>query len=159
MESYPGLGRSSRAAEFYAAFKGAAEGLGVKSLLADKGLEVNVEVITDSSAAKGTTSRIGIGKIEHLDVGWLWIQELVKRGTIFLKKVNGKVNPADFVTKPKNAAETLRLSSAVGFELVIRKRANETFCGFLSRAMKSGKESAGERATTMDWWFCHQRCR
>ena len=73
---------SSGEAEFYAAIKGACEGLGIKSLLADLGFEVEVEIIGDSTAAKGTASRAGIGKINHLDVGWLWIQATVKKGDI-----------------------------------------------------------------------------
>ena len=73
---------SSGEAEFYAEIKGVAESLGMQSLLADLGVTVTIEVITDSSAALGTASRIGIGKIKHLDVGWLWIQDLVKQGKI-----------------------------------------------------------------------------
>ena len=61
---------SSGEAEFYAAIKGACEGLGIKTLLDDLGFQVKVEVIQDSTAAKGTASRAGIGKIKHLDVGW-----------------------------------------------------------------------------------------
>ena len=73
---------SSGEAEFYAMIKGVAESIGMQSLLADLGVTVSIEVITDSSAAIGTASRIGIGKIKHLDVGWLWIQDLVKQGKI-----------------------------------------------------------------------------
>ena len=61
---------ASGEAQFYAAIKGACEGLGIKSLLADLGFQVKVEVVQDSTAAKGTASRAGIGKIKHLDVGW-----------------------------------------------------------------------------------------
>ena len=112
---------SSGEAEFSAMIKGAAESLGMQSLLADLGVTVSIEVITDSSAAIGTASRIGIGKIKHLDVGWLWIQDLVKQGKIVLKKINGKVNPADLMTKPKSAAEAVRLTEAVGYGLIMRK--------------------------------------
>ena len=153
------LAASSGEAEFYAMLKGAAEGLGFKSLLADLGQEVTVEVITDSSAAKGTASRMGIGKMKHLDVGWLWLQELVRKGKIIPRKVNGKVNPADLLTKPKSAAEAVRLSAAVGFGLVIRKWANDTFCGFLNRATRGDRREPEEKAATMNWWFQHQRCR
>ena len=87
----------------------------MQSLLADLGITVTVEVITDSSAAMGTASRIGIGKIKHLDVGWLWIQDLVKQERVILRKINGKVNPADPLTKQKSAAEAVRLSASVGY--------------------------------------------
>ena len=73
---------SSGEAEFYAAIKGACEGLGIKSLLEDLGFYDQVEVIQDSTAAKGTASRAGIGRIKHLDVGWCWIQQTVENGKI-----------------------------------------------------------------------------
>ena len=87
------------------------------------------------------------------------MQELARKGRIALRKINGKVNPADLLTKPKSAAEAVRLSAAVGYGLVIRKWANDTFCGFLSRAMKGSKDEPAERAVTMAWWFHNQRCR
>ena len=105
---------SSGEAEFYAAIKGGAEGIGVRSLLADMGITIKIEVYQDSTAAKGTATRIGIGKIKHLDTGWLWIQDVMRVGFITLKKICGKVNLADLMTKPKSAAEAARLSDALG---------------------------------------------
>ena len=105
---------SSGEAEFYAAIKGACEGLGIKSLLADLGFQVKVEVVQDSTAAKGTASRAGIGKIKHLDVGWCWIQQTVEKGDIKLVKIDGAIKPADFLTKPKSAKEMARLSTILG---------------------------------------------
>ena len=112
---------SSGEAEFYAAIKGACEGLGIQSLLEDMGFAVKVEVIQDSTAAKGTASRAGIGKIKHLDVGWLWIQAAVRKGEIALRKIDGKVNPADVLTKPKNIKETARLTEALNYDMSPRK--------------------------------------
>ena len=108
---------SSGEAEFYEAIKGACEGLGIKSLLEDLGFHVQVEVIQDSTAAKGTASRAGIGRIKHLDVGWCWIQQTVESGKIRLVKINGKCNPADFLTKPKSAKEMARLAEALNFDM------------------------------------------
>ena len=112
---------SSGEAEFYAAIKGACEGLGIKSLLEDLGFIVKVEVIQDSTAAKGTASRAGIGRIKHLDVGWCWIQQTVESGKIKLMKISGTVNPADFLTKPKSAKEMSRLSEALNYDMPTRK--------------------------------------
>ena len=108
---------SSGEAEVYAALKGCAEGIGIKSLMADLGIIVDIEVVQDSTAAKGTASRIGIGKIKHLDVGWLWIQEAVKSRLIKLVKIDGKENPSDILTKPISALEASRVLKCVGFEL------------------------------------------
>ena len=111
---------SSGEAEFYAAIKGACEGLGIQSLLKDMGFEVTVEVIQDSTAAKGMASRAGVGKVKHLDIGWLWIQEIVKIRAIILKKIDGKHNPADFLTKPKSVKEMSRLSEALNYDMPSR---------------------------------------
>ena len=118
------------------------------------GIEVRVEIITDSSAAKGIASRIGIGKIKHLDAGWLWIQECVKRGKLILRKVCGKHNPADLMTKPKSAAEAVRLTEQVGYGLVMRENVkNETFTGFVKRIMRGDFDDPQDQDITREWWY------
>jgi hypothetical protein len=145
---------SSGEAEFYAAVKGCKEGIGVKALLADLGVAVQVEVMQDSTSAKGTASRIGIGKIKHLDTGWLWIQDVVRAGVVTLKKICGKINPADLLTKPKSAAEAGRLASALGYRLVVRKKAGaESFTGQVWRMMRGDRRPKEEQWETVVWWI------
>ena len=68
--------------------------------MADLGIgPVECRLHTDSSAAIGIAQRTGIGKIRHLAVHLLWIQEKVKTGDILLHKVLGSNNPADPLTK------------------------------------------------------------
>ena len=45
----------------------------------------------DSSVAKSYASRRGIGRISHMAVKKLWLQDLVCRGRIAIDKVPGKV--------------------------------------------------------------------
>ena len=80
--------------------KAASEGLGLQSLAADLGLTVSLAICTDSSAAVGICRREGIGKVRHLAVGQLWVQELIRSAAVELFKVRGEVNPADLLTKP-----------------------------------------------------------
>ena len=54
---------------------------------------------TDSSASKGVCSRQGLGKVRHLDVQDLWIQQRVRNGDFSLYKVKGDDNPGDSFTK------------------------------------------------------------
>jgi hypothetical protein len=56
-------------------------------------------IYADSSAAIGICKRSGIGRVRHLAVGQLWIQEKVRSGEIALLKVLGTDNPADLLTK------------------------------------------------------------
>ena len=55
-----------------------------------------------SSAAKSIASRTGLGKLRHLEIKFLWLQECVRRGKVIVSKVRGEVNPADVLTKPKS---------------------------------------------------------
>ena len=78
----------------------------------------------------------------------------VKARLITLRKIHGKVNPADLLTKPKSAAEAGRLADSLGFRLVMRKRKEgETFTGMVRRWMRGDKGSEGEKAETLEWWI------
>ena len=59
---------SSAEAELYALTKGAAQALGVMSLLADFGVELTGAMHTDASAAIGIIRRKGLGKMRDLNV-------------------------------------------------------------------------------------------
>jgi hypothetical protein len=90
---------SSAEAELIAAVKGAAEGLAVRSLVQDFGRDCALRIHVDSSAAIGICRRTGVGKVRHLDTRLLWIQELVRDGTLEVIKIAGIINPADLMTK------------------------------------------------------------
>ena len=143
---------SSGEAEFYAAIKGGAEGIGVRSLLADLGQEVKVEIHQDSTAAKGVASRLGVGKVKQLQVGWLWIHEAVRNGDLMLVKICGKVKPADVLTKPKSLAEMVRLTDALWYEIRVRRQRPEDkmreggFAGFVTRLMRDADTDEDDKA-------------
>jgi len=90
---------SSGEAELAGLVKGSAEGLGLASLGLDLGIELSLTVRTDSSAAVGICRRSGIGRVRHLAVGQLWVQERIKNGDFTLEKFPGPINPADLLTK------------------------------------------------------------
>ena len=95
---------SSAEAELYALTKGAAQALGMLSLLADFGVTLDATVHTDASAAIGILRRKGLGKIRHLNVRYLWLQDQTRTGTnLAIAKVPGLENPADIVTKYLNS--------------------------------------------------------
>jgi hypothetical protein len=100
---------SSGEAEYYAMISGAAEGLGLKSLLADLGVDVGLKMWVDSSAAKSIASRMGAGKIRHMAVRHLWLQERVRERELVVRKVEGSRNPADLLTKVRSAADARQL--------------------------------------------------
>ena len=108
---------SSGEAELAGIVKGIAEGLGLKSLAADLGLAVSIQVYADSSAAIGICRRTGIGRVRHLAVGQLWVQERLREGHFALYKVSGLVNAGDLLTKHLAAAVLGRHLQAMGLAL------------------------------------------
>ena len=60
---------------------------------------MNLVVLTDATAAIGICRRRGLGKIRHLAVADLWVQDRVRSKDFDLRKVDGKPNPADMLTK------------------------------------------------------------
>ena len=100
---------SSAEVEYYAMVERATRGVGVKTMLKEMGIEASIVLSTDSSAAKSLRSRRGTGRIRHLETKWLWLQVEVAAGRIKLEKVAGNSNPADLMTKYKNALEIEKL--------------------------------------------------
>ena len=90
---------SSAEAELYALTKGAANTLGFIALAKDLGYSMSAMVHTDASAALGIVQRQGLGKLRHVKVQYLWVQDRVRSGDLGVCKVPGKVNPADLLTK------------------------------------------------------------
>ena len=68
------------------------------SLADDFGIELEIRLHVDASAALGILQRQGVGRVRHLDVGVLWLQEQQLRRLIELTKVLGTRNPADLMT-------------------------------------------------------------
>lgn len=108
-KTLPVIALSTGESELAASVRAAAEGIGLQTLLADFGVEVSVVVESDATAAIGMCRRLGLGKVRHLATADLWIQQRVKAGQISLKKLPGKVNPSDLLTKHKSRDECLRL--------------------------------------------------
>ena len=57
---------SSGEAEFYGIVKGSSIGIGLRSVLADLGVDSRIQVHTDASAAKGIAMRRGLGTLVFL---------------------------------------------------------------------------------------------
>ena len=71
---------SSGEAELGGVVKGATEGLGIQAVARDLGIDLPLKLWADSSAAIGICRRTGIGRVRHLAVGQLWIQEKLREG-------------------------------------------------------------------------------
>lgn len=90
---------SSGEAELGGLAKGIPQGIGIRSIAADLGIDLRLRLRTDATAAMGMARRLGVGTLRHLDTSLLWVQDHVRSGQVVLKKVAGVENPGDAMTK------------------------------------------------------------
>ena len=107
---------SSGEAELNAQVLGISEGIGMQRLCREWGCEVLLASRCDSSAARGTLLRQGLGKMKHLELKHLWTQELVARGKVSIKCIPRADNPADVLTHTVSRSELERLLGLMGIE-------------------------------------------
>ena len=120
-QSSPAL--SSCEAEYYALVDGASRALGVQAAAKELGIAVEdltIEAATDSSAAKSYASRRGAGRVRHVEVRQLWLQQAVADGKFRLVKIPGLENPADVLTKYKALHDFRSLLAGVNVEVVAK---------------------------------------
>ena len=109
-------------AEYYGAVKGASHGLGTVAMMRDLGVELSadpvdqpeIELCIDASAAIGIASRRGLGRQRHIELNELWLQDQVARGRVSVRKVDGRANFSDSLTKFCNADRIAQTLSSTG---------------------------------------------
>ena len=94
-----GVALSSGEAELTSLTKGACELTGVLNLVNENlGNGIVGKCRCDSSAARGTAQRTGVGQLKHVSIKQLWIQERVMRKSLNVSWLPRKQNPADLLT-------------------------------------------------------------
>ncbi|CAK0856446.1 unnamed protein product [Prorocentrum cordatum] len=128
------LALSSGGAEFYAIIKGAAQGAQTSQVIESfVGRECKLDVLSDSSAARGICNRQGSGKVRHLSAKDLWVQSVFRDNRGNLKKVDTEVNWADLGTKAHAQARLQQLVDMVPL------RRNEPLRSERKKGLSSGR--------------------
>ena len=107
---------SSAEAELVAMTKVTAEAIGVSNLSRDWGRERRITIFADSAAALGIAERRGSGKLRHINVGLLWVQEKRAQDEVDFRKVEGTKNPADLMTKHLSSGKAVEHTGKLGIE-------------------------------------------
>ena len=89
---------SSCEAELNGLCKAGVEGIGALHLAQELDQPSRLVIKTDSSAAVGVVQRAGAGKVKHLAVKQLWLQEREREKELEIRKVPRDVNFADMLT-------------------------------------------------------------
>ena len=115
---------SSAEAELNAICKAAQEGLGTKHMSEEVNMPVKLTIFTDSSAARGIIRRQGAGRIKHLSVRQLWVQQQSNLGSLVVEKVPREFNPSDVLTHHWTGPNGERMFQQMGVE----RRSHDPTC-------------------------------
>ena len=90
--------------------------IGVGNMLKVMGHAMRKQVLTDSSAANGIVLRRGAGKVKHLEVRQLWVQDHVEKGEIICTEIPRHRNLADLFTHHWTHGESAKFDDGLGLE-------------------------------------------
>ena len=107
---------SSAEAELNGICKAAQEGLAARQLSEELLVPEGLEVKTDASAAFGIVQRKGAGRIKHLQVKQLWVQERFANKELDITKIPRSINWSDLMTHHWFEAPGEKLMSGMNVE-------------------------------------------
>jgi hypothetical protein len=105
---------SSGEAEFYAIGRAAASSILLRQFFEQCGVAVASVVASDSSAGRSIATRIGSGKVRHLQIRDLWVQERVRNKELMIQRVATEVNTSDLGTKYLDKNRMMKLMELAG---------------------------------------------
>ena len=108
---------SSAEAELYALTTGVAEGMVTKHLLQELGHEVILMNHVDSQSAKAWASKRGLGRMKHVMLKYMYVQDVVEKKLTNLAYINTKQNKANLMTKCHTSEAHKRGCAMIGLRL------------------------------------------
>ena len=90
------------------------------------GWDYDVKVQVDANATIGTLHRRGLGKLRHVEVEELWLQQEISKKKISVAKIKGTENTADIGTKPVKKEAVDYFMRKMGFEALDGKACERT---------------------------------
>ena len=111
-----GISLSSGESEFHGIVKSACFGLGFRTLLHDWAVGISVQLMVDATAGKGIAERRGVGKVRHLHASLLWVQKVVEKRELAIRKIPRAQNVADLGTHFVDTATMWAHLTNLGFE-------------------------------------------
>ena len=115
-KTQPTIALSSAEAELAAIVRSTSEGFGILAIMSEFKIEATLRVKSDAMAAIGVVRRQGLGRIRHLAVADLWVQQRSKDGSVTYEKLPGSQNVSDILTKPVDGEVLNKHIQSMGFE-------------------------------------------
>ena len=108
------LALSSCEAELVALTVAGQEANFVRTVMEEIKEPTRVRLYTDSTSAQQIAERRGLGRLKHVELRWLWLQDEFRAGRLELARVNNLANPADLMTKHLHRARLEDLMELIG---------------------------------------------
>ena len=122
----PGLpALSSGESEVRSMAKSGTEAIYVKEVFSEMGILLKIWMYTDASAALANASKLGPGRIRHLEVQSMWLKDAIRRRILAIGKIGSKQNNSDVLTKHVNKETLTSFMEELG--LVSLKKMNLTY--------------------------------
>ena len=80
------------------------------------GWNYEVKIQVDANATIGTLHRRGLGKLRHVEVEELWLQQEISKKKVSVRKIRGTENTADIGTKAVKKDVSEYFMKKMGFE-------------------------------------------
>jgi len=145
------MAQSSGEAEFIGMHGVSLEMKFFKNFFQWMGYRVEWKILSDSAAAKAMAQRQGVGKVRHLDLRTLWVQDLVKYEHLRIVKCKGLCNKADIGTKVHPVARFRELCEFCGLRRTAEVQTNTNVInGMVGAATVNGVIGAASRHCNMD---------
>ncbi|CAK0798994.1 unnamed protein product, partial [Prorocentrum cordatum] len=109
------IAQSSGESEYYSLVRCASALIGMGNLMRDLGRELPLRLLGDATAASGMARRRGAGRVRHIEVGTLWLQQIITEKKMVLGRRPGKENEADLGTKHLAQRELWECLARLGF--------------------------------------------
>ena len=103
-----------RGRSFTAASGSLAEGLRIKHLLEELELRVSLTLWVVNSAARTMMIKQGLQRAKHIEIKWLWSQEVIAARRAQLKAVSSRDNLADYWNQEVRRRSTSDAEFAIG---------------------------------------------
>ena len=86
-------------------------------MASELGYTLDLVIESDNSACLAVTQRRGLGKLRHMEIRQIWLQDEYRAGRIGFRKIGTKANIADMLTKPLPASRMQLLAEELGLRL------------------------------------------
>jgi len=91
---------------------------GIQNFLVERNIEMHIRVWSDSSAGRAMAMRVGAGRVRHLTVRMLFIQQLTSTKRVSVHGLKGTENMADIGTKILDAPSIAKLMPRLGMVMM-----------------------------------------